>query len=112
MAKKAKPADDTAAAALFDAFAFVSTPVRSNLEWLAHYVITPGRVVSFDGQNTLSAPLPLDITACPQMDTFDRALGAARKTGAVGTDRGPPATLSRALFIVNRNQLIALAEQK
>lgn len=83
MAKKAKPADDAAAAALFDAFAFVSTPVRSNLEWLAHYVITPGRVVSFDGQNTLSAPLPLDITACPQMDTFDRALGAARKTGAV-----------------------------
>lgn len=56
---------------------------------LKHYRLGAGRVTAFNGRMALSAPLDLDIEACPDASTFYHAIAACKDTVAIHlTDKG------------------------
>lgn len=68
--------------------------MRDSLKWIApatrtggifedgadHYVIGGGRITAQNTAIAMSAPFPIDLDACPHIDTFRAAVGAADET--------------------------------
>lgn len=70
---------------MIDALRFVKGAIKKSAltPEMEHYRIADGRVISYNGFMALSAPLDLDIRACPKAGTFAKALEACGDTVAV-----------------------------